>query len=150
MHKKAPRRELDYVAEELCLFEHVFSHTTKRTGPIIREVFENVQKFLAPETEILTGAGADNAWGSEMRLTALTVKFDQTAENAALPGSPATPPRRSRKKPAGTEDEVQLELFPENAPELGIMENTPPVIVDGVNLDVPTFMRNGNPPDGGR
>lgn len=114
-----------------------------------REVFENVQKYLAPETEVLTGAGADGAWGKEMRLAALTVKFDQTAENAALPEGLAVPPRRSRRKSAGAEDEIQLELFPENAPELGIMENTPPVIVDGVNLDVPTFMRNGNP-SGGR
>ena len=115
-----------------------------------REVFENVQKYLAPETEILTGAGADSAWGKEMRLAALTVKFDQAGESAALPEGPAAPLRRSRKKFAGAEDEIQPELFPENAPELGIMENTPPVIVDGVNLDVPTFMRNGNPSGGGR
>ncbi len=114
-----------------------------------REVFENVGKFLAPETEVLTGAGADNAWGSQMRLTALTVKFDRTGEEAALPEGPATPLRRGRKKRTGAEDEIQLELFPENAPELGVMENTPPVIVDGVNLDVPTFMRNNNP-SGGR
>ena len=114
-----------------------------------REVFENVQKFLAPETEVLTGAGADSAWGNQMRLTALTVKFDQSGEGtAALPEGSSTPLRRSRKKHTGAEDEIQPELFPENAPELGIMENTPPVIVDGVNLDVPTFMRDNNPSDG--
>jgi len=108
-----------------------------------REVFENFQKYLAPETEFLAGAGADSAWGASMRLVVMTVKFDQAEESVSAVETAAASPRRTRRKHGGSDDEVQPDLFPESGPELGVMENTVPVIVDGVNLDVPTFLRNG-------
>ena len=44
MHKKAPRRELNHVAEELFFFKHVLAYATKWTDPIIREVFESCSR----------------------------------------------------------------------------------------------------------
>jgi cell division protein FtsZ len=102
-------------------------------------VFENLRKYIAPDSELLIGAGAEPAWGSDMQLVVVTVRFVQ---QKGLPesGISSFPAKRSRKKSAPVTDEVQLELF-EECGERGAMAGTDPVMVDGVDLDVPTFMR---------
>ena len=102
-------------------------------------VFENLRKYIAPDCELLIGAGAEPAWGSDMQLVVVTVRFVQ---QKGLPesGISSFPAKRSRKKSAPVTDEVQLELF-EECGERGAMAGTDPVMVDGVDLDVPTFMR---------
>lgn len=109
-----------------------------------KDVFENISKYLSPEAEILTGAGAESAWGNKLHLVALTVKFDKNADAAFTSEIPRETIRR-KKKNSEAEDEFQPELFSAQANELGFMERTTPVIVDGVNLDVPTFLRNNIP-----
>lgn len=106
-------------------------------------VFETLQKYTSPDCEILTGAGADSSWGKELQLVGMTVKFDRASETAAEGAAPHSVPRRGRKKRIDSEDEFQPDLFAPQTNELGAMEGTPPVIVDGVNLDVPTFIRKG-------
>ena len=107
-------------------------------------VFENLRKYTAADSEILIGAGADPSWGSEMQLVVVTVRFLQKGfpEN----GSGSTSAKKGRKKSTPVTDEIQLELF-EQCNEVGVMEGTDPVMVDGVNLDVPTFMRKNIPVD---
>lgn len=110
-----------------------------------KDVFENISKYLSPEAEILTGAGAEKAWGDKLQLAVLTVKFNKNA-NTVFAGDelPRTTAKR-KKKHGESDDEFQPELFSVQSSELGFMERTTPVIVDGVNLDVPTFLRNNIP-----
>ncbi len=108
-----------------------------------RSVFENLQKYTAPESEVLVGAGADSSWGKEMQLVVMTVKFELSEQPGPVSDN-VSAPKRGRKKRAGSEDEFQPDLFAQSN-ELGVMEGTNPVIVDGVNLDVPTFMRKHIP-----
>ncbi|MBE6384315.1 MAG: hypothetical protein E7048_01475 [Lentisphaerae bacterium] len=108
-----------------------------------RSVFENLQKYAASESEILVGAGADSSWGKEMQLVVITVKFEQSEQPDPVSDN-VTAPKRGRKKRSGADDEFQPDLFSQSN-QLGIMEGTNPVIVDGVNLDVPTFMRKQIP-----
>ena len=108
-----------------------------------RSLFENLQKYTAPDSEILVGAGADSSWGKEMQLVVLTVKFEQSgAPEPAIENVPMA--KKGRKKRSAADDEFQPDLFSQSN-ELGVMEGTTPVIVDGVNLDVPTFMRKNIP-----
>jgi hypothetical protein len=55
--------------------------------------------------------------------------------------------KKGKKKRTDAEDEFQPDLFSAQTNELGVMEGTTPVIIDGVNLDVPTFMRKNIPVD---
>ena len=107
-----------------------------------RAIFENLQKYTGTDTEILVGAGADSSWGKEMQLVVLTVKFEQGS--APEPVADNVSAKKGRKKRSASDDEFQPDLFAQSN-ELGVMEGTTPVIVDGVNLDVPTFMRKNIP-----
>ena len=111
-----------------------------------RAVFENAQKYVSPECEVLIGAGADPSWGKEMQFVVLTVKFDRNGSEAAsaeeiLPAAG----RKVRKRRSALDDEFQPDLFSAQTCELGVMEGTPPVIIDGVNFDIPTFIRKNIP-----
>ena len=113
-----------------------------------RGILENLQKYVSPECEILVGAGADSSWGREMQLVVLTVKFEKSEQGTRAAES-APVARKGRKKRNEVEEEFQPDLFSAQTNELGVMEGTPPVIVDGVNLDVPTFLRKNIPIDRG-
>ena len=113
-----------------------------------RAVFENAQKYLSPECEVLIGAGADASWGKEMQFVVLTVKFDRNAGGCADAGEilPAGS-RKGRKRRNEIDDEFQPDLFSAQTSDLGVMEGTPPVSSDGANLDIPTFIRKNMPID---
>lgn len=110
-----------------------------------REVFDNAGKYLAAETELLVGAGAESSWGKDMQLVALVIKFDKNAESQFVQEELPRIQGRRKKKNIESDDEFQPELFSAQSCELGFMERTTPVVVDGVNLDVPTFLRNNIP-----
>ena len=110
-----------------------------------RTVFENLQKYTDKECNVLVGAGADPAWGPETQLVVLTIKFENAGPAEAAAGSAAGASRKGRKKKQDSDEEFQPDLFAPQQGNLGIMEGTPPVNVDGVNLDVPTFMRKNIP-----
>ena len=107
-----------------------------------RTVFESLQKYTSPECDLFVGAGSDPSWGSEMQLIAVTVKFEgEQPENGHAEEVLAATHRKTRRKKSESADEFQPDLFTAQTHELGVMEGTAPVIVDGVNLDVPTFLR---------
>ena len=111
-----------------------------------RAVFENARKYISPECEVLIGAGADPSWGKEMQFVVLTVKFDRNgSETASTEESLPAAGRKGRKRRSSLDDEFQPDLFSSQTSDLGVMEGTPPVIIDGVNLDIPTFIRKNIP-----
>ena len=115
-----------------------------------RTVFESLQKYTASECDIFVGAGSDSSWGPEMQLIAVTVKFENETPGTTPQEEPSvSAPRKGRRKKSETADEFQPDLFAAQTQELGVMEGTAPVIVDGVNLDVPTFLRKHIPVDPG-
>ena len=111
-----------------------------------RSIFENAQKYLSPDCEVLIGAGADSSWGENMQLAAVAIKFEKSATEER-PLEQTTVTKKGKRKRADAEDEFQPDLFSAQTNELGVMEGTTPVIIDGVNLDVPTFMRKNIPVD---
>ena len=114
-----------------------------------RTIFENLQKYTDRDCNVLVGAGADPAWGPETQLVVLTIKFESSGTPEAASGTAVSGSRKGRKRKVDSEDEFQPDLFAPQPGNLGIMEGTTPVNVDGVNLDVPTFLRKHIPIDGG-
>lgn len=115
-----------------------------------RNIFENIGKYTSPDCDLLVGAGCDSSWGEELQLVALTVKFENEPESEGISREPmASVPRKGRKKRSDSGDEFQPDLFAAQTNELGVMEGTAPVVVDGVNLDIPTFLRKNIPVESG-
>ena len=112
-----------------------------------RIIFESARKYTSNECELLVGAGADSSWGEEMQLVAVTVKFDTPPAGNEREEVISTVVRKGRKKKSESGDEFQPDLFAPQTHELGVMEGTIPVVIDGVNLDVPTFLRKNIPVD---
>ena len=104
---------------------------------------------LAPATRSYIGANAVPEKGDELQLTIVSVHYKHKPAPAAAP-EPAPPPppaevKRGRKgKAKVATDEKQFDLpFVEEMVSLGIFGNVPPTLVNGENLDVPTFQRQG-------
>ena len=112
-------------------------------------VFENLRKYIDRDCNLLIGAGADTAWGEEMQLVVVTIRAVQKKEPAKSSSISSSRKNKYKKSSSVTdEDEFQPTLFgPDDYGERGAMAGTDPVIVDGVDLDVPTFMRKNIPVD---
>jgi cell division protein FtsZ len=94
------------------------------------------------EKKLLLGAATDADFAGKVQLTALTVRYLDNRE----PSSENAPAKHSfrRNAPAASGDDgEQLALPNLDIVEKGIMENTTPVMLDGEDLDVPTFIRRG-------
>lgn len=99
----------------------------------------------SPERKILLGAGTSPEWDGTLQLTALTVRYTDTAAAApaaAAPEIPVQPRSAARKKTVANGAFVQQTLALDTE-DKGIMDNTTPDIFDGEDLDIPTFKRHG-------
>ncbi len=119
-----------------------------------REIFETLGKYLPAGAETICGAGDVETWGKVLQLTVVTVKFADLAEPA-----PAEKGLETRRNPESvrphaapeSDSMVQQTLpFADPGSGTGIMERTTPVIVNGENLDIPTFIRRRVAVDDGK
>ncbi|MBE6365247.1 MAG: hypothetical protein E7053_05795 [Lentisphaerae bacterium] len=91
------------------------------------------------EKKLLMGAATDEDFTGKIQLTVLTVRY---LDNQVQEDAPAVKHSfRRRPVAAGGDDGEQLALPNLDVVEKGIMENTTPVMLDGEDLDVPTFIR---------
>jgi cell division protein FtsZ len=113
----------------------------------IGEVDEVVKGVLAlgrKESLVMTGVGCDPEWHEKICLTILAA--EKTPASAEPAPAEVKPTRRDVAKPhpagqteSGQHDLVQTGLF--DAVEHGRFKGIGPTIVDGNNLDIPTFIR---------
>ena len=93
---------------------------------------------------ILLGAATSGQLAGELQLTAWTVRYlDEVPETGTVSvGTKRKMVRRFQtdSESGGGEQLALPNLIPE---EKGIMENTMPVVIDGVDLDVPAWKRRG-------
>ena len=89
------------------------------------------------EKKMLLGAATGKEFTGKIMLTALAVRYldSPTKSNTVRKRSFIRDDRRE-----STGEQLFLDLEVENK---GIMENTTPVIIDGEDLDIPTFKRRG-------
>ena len=113
-----------------------------------RAVLDLCSRQIAPDSDktILLGAAAEEMMRGRIQLSVLTVRYLD-----ALPSAVAGH-RHGHRHPAedGGEGSGQMTLPNLIVENKGIMENTAPVMLDGEDLDVPTFKRRGKVIDTGR
>lgn len=109
-----------------------------------RSVLELCSRQINHDQEklVLMGAATTEQFDGKLQLTALAVRYlDSPAPAAETSGKGSF--RRNPRSQFVSEEETQMDLPNLVVEEKGIMENTMPVIVDGEDLDIPTFRRRG-------
>jgi len=106
-----------------------------------------LEKQLDPATRSYIGANIVPEKGDELQLTLVSVHYKQKPALAPV-SEPALPPakgnRGHKEKTKAAADEKQFDLpFVKEMVSLGIFGNVPPTMVNGENLDIPTFQRQG-------
>lgn len=116
----------------------------------ISDVNEVVQGILAlgnKETLVMTGVGCEPEWREKIRVTILAA--EKRLENVKLAPADIEPARQDTKAhskerlESGHPDLIQAGLF--DTVEQGRFKGISPTIVDGSNLDIPTFIRRRIP-----
>lgn len=97
-----------------------------------RQVDQDLEKTM------LLGASTAEEFSGKIQLTALAVRY---LDNISSAGENRNKRSFIRENPAAETSDEQLDLPNLTVEEKGIMENTPPVIIDGEDLDIPTFRR---------
>ncbi|MBR2626459.1 MAG: hypothetical protein IKD23_08715 [Lentisphaeria bacterium] len=99
------------------------------------------------EKTMLLGASVAEEFAGKIQLTALAVRYLDTVSKRTDNKN-----KRSfvRENIVPGDSDEQLDLPNLTVEEKGIMENTTPVIIDGKDLDVPTFRRKGIVVDSGK
>lgn len=109
-----------------------------------KQCLTSIERLTSPQTKLVVGTSIDESRRGRMRLVAITVKFENSQA-----GKPVAPERLLVKHPVkaaapsgpttqGQQPELPLQNFSK-----GIFTNAQPTIVDGQDLDVPTFLRKG-------
>ncbi|WP_176013416.1 hypothetical protein [Victivallis sp. Marseille-Q1083] len=107
----------------------------------MKAVFEAARRFIGEDANVVIGTNVDPAYGDRIQLTALAIKYDGKVEAVRRPVH-----RRRAERPAvvgsiaggGQFEQPQFELEPVSR---GIFLNTTQVVVNGEDLDIPTFQR---------
>lgn len=107
----------------------------------VRRTLEVAGTLPGSEARVLAGANMRKGLGKAVHLTAIAIKYDDR-EVAAVenkPRSSSKSGRRSRKAQE-TVQPVQ-QMLPLTIASSGIFEGKTPTIIDGVNMDLPAFVR---------
>ena len=117
----------------------------------IRACLGELQGVFPETARIVSGAFFDPRLTDGIRITGIVLYPADPAGKRSVPKAlivdSETPssgmPRKKRKKPARVVDLEKQGELPLQIQTLGIFVGTEPTIVDGVNLDVPTYQRKG-------
>ena len=114
-----------------------------------RAILDLCARQINPDMEkiVLTGAATAEQFAGKIQLTSLAVRYLDRPAPADTPHKQTFHENRSLFSSDGG---TQMDLPNLTVEEKGIMENTAPVMIDGEDLDVPTFRRRGIVVDTGR
>lgn len=99
--------------------------------------------------KILLGASTSEVFSGKLQLTALAVRYLDAVVPAAE-NNPKHQFHRDSLRNIPESDGEQLDLPNLEVEDKGIMENTSPVVINGEDLDVPTYRRRGLVIDAGK
>lgn len=104
----------------------------------LEEVYRAVEelgRMIRPDALVIMGAGVDEEYGGRFALTLLAARGPLSADEPVRRGAPT----------ARAEPEREPTLFPLDEPSKGRFEKAEPTLVNGQDLDVPTYIRRGLP-----
>ncbi len=112
----------------------------------LEEVYRAVEelgRIARPDALTIVGAGIDEEYAGRFSVTVL-------AARGPVPSAYATGAAQGRAEPSSTEaaaaaqpEEPSPTLFPLDEPSKGRFDKAEPTVVDGQDLDVPTYIRRG-------
>ncbi len=107
----------------------------------LTRTLEAVEKFIAPETQMVVGANTIEAGAGMLQLNVITVKYDE--RGASNPDLQAYQKRmrKHREKAPETAKQFEQQEFTLEIISRGIFSNTAPEIYNGEDLDIPTWQR---------
>lgn len=113
----------------------------------VKRTLESAGTLPGMNARVLMGANVREGLGSEVHITAVAVKYDDR-EAAAAQLAESNKPARRRRTAKNNVQPVQQSL-PLTIASCGIFEGMSGTVIDGVNLDIPAFVRNQVPVDTG-
>ncbi|MBE6380267.1 MAG: hypothetical protein E7047_05000 [Lentisphaerae bacterium] len=90
--------------------------------------------------KVMVGANVRPGMGSRVHITAVAIKYDERETVTRPVAEAAKPARRTRRREQSAAQPVQ-QMLPLTMNSCGIFEGRTPTIIDGVNFDVPAFVR---------
>lgn len=105
----------------------------------VKRTLENVGTLPGINSSVLIGANVRKSLGTAVHLTAVAVKYDER-EAAAKQLNEQLKPTRRRNRKSESAQPVQQTL-PLTIASCGFFEGRTPTIIDGVNFDIPSFVR---------
>lgn len=100
----------------------------------LKRTLDHAGTLPGVNARVIVGANIRSSLNTQVRITAIAVKYDES--DAVV--RPTAAPKRTRKRDSRRPAQPTLPLTMANS---GIFEGKTGTIVDGVNLDVPTFVR---------
>ena len=115
----------------------------------VKRTLEHAGTMTGMPAKTIVGANIRPGLGSRVNLTAIAVKYDEREAAANKISENAKPARTSRKNSAKKDSLPIQQTLPLTITSCGIFEGKPGTIIDGVNFDIPSFVRRQVPIDTG-
>ena len=106
----------------------------------VQKTLENAGTLPSSSCRVLVGANVNESMGSSVRLTAVAIKYDERETAVRAAAETRKSRRRVRNSVSDGSKPVQ-QMLPLTIASCGIFENRTPTIIDGVNFDIPAFVR---------
>lgn len=115
----------------------------------VKRTLENAGTLMGLNAKVLLGANVCAGLGNEVHLTAVAVKYDDREAAAAQLAESSKPAARRRRASKNNAALPVQQTLPLTIASCGIFEGQNGTIIDGVNLDIPAFVRHQVPIDTG-
>ena len=138
----AKLKEADAVVINLTGGENLTLTDVKRT-------LENAGLMTGMPAKTIIGANIRPGMGSRVNLTAIAVKYDEREAAVAQISKDKKPGEKTRKVSTKNTQQPVQQTLPLTIASCGIFEGKTGTVIDGVNFDIPSFVRRQIPIDTG-
>ena len=115
----------------------------------VKRTLEHANTMTGINAKTIVGANIRPGAGTKVTLTAIAIKYDEQEAAAQQISENAKPVGRKRKTPAKSAATPVQQTLPLAIASCGIFEDQSGTIIDGVNFDIPAFVRRQVPIDTG-
>ena len=119
-----------------------FSGGDKITLSEVKRTMEHAGELVGIAPRLIIGANVQAGLGNQVFLTAIAVKYDEREATVRQLNENSKPARRrSRRAARDFSDAPVQQMLPLTIANCGIFEGRTPTVIDGVNFDIPAFVR---------
>lgn len=115
----------------------------------VKRTLEHASAMIGMASKVIIGANVRANMQSRVNLTAIAIKYDEREAAAAQISENAKPASRKRKSAAKNAKQPIQQTLPLTIASCGIFEGKTGTVIDGVNFDIPSFVRRQVPIDTG-